>query len=76
VLDLLGNLLLADLRHGASHAEPVGTRELDLGTNLEVQLERQRFSLVELHRMDVRLTSELELFALDNLSIRLLDKGL
>jgi hypothetical protein len=60
---------------GPRHSEPLGAGQRDLGTNLEVQLERERFVFAELHVVHVGLGRELELLALHDLLVGLLNEA-
>ena len=74
-IDLLGHLILADLRHGARYAEPAGARELQLRTDFEMQLEGERLPFVEVDVLHPRLPGGLDLLPLENLLVRLVEQA-
>ena len=55
---------------------PCGSRQLDVGTDLDVKLEAERLALLELEIVDVRLRRDLELLAVHDFLERLLDERL
>ena len=75
MLDLVTHLVVAYRTPVALHAETGRARERDLRTHLDVELERERLPFVEMNVLDARLSGGLNLLALENFLVRLVEEA-
>lgn len=71
---MLANVFIGDGVLRTRHLKAVGAIELDLGPDLDVELEAQRLALFELEVMDVGLGRDLELLAVHHFLERFLNE--
>ena len=75
MLDLVPHLLVAHRATIALDAETARTGEHDLRPDFDVQLERQRLSLVEVDVLDARLPGGVNLLALENFLVCVVEQA-